>query len=153
MGNNSCFKCIVNPPSHDKLHGTRVILIGDAGHSVTSTLGQGCNAALESCTVFDEVRVHAVGIHLAPPPLRLLIQPDLPPTPSADSARSPPRLKVMESCGGDLDRAPSLFTKARLREVHALQTLDYIFAIARSPTAARDAPMLHRCVPGGVARD
>ena len=79
MRNNSCFKCIVNPLSHDKLHGPRVILIGDAGHSVTSTLGQGCNAALESCTVFDEVRVHAVGIHLAPPPLRLLIQPDLPP--------------------------------------------------------------------------
>ncbi|MDJ0714368.1 MAG: NAD(P)/FAD-dependent oxidoreductase [Prochloraceae cyanobacterium] len=37
------------------LHGgDRVVLVGDAGHSVWAALGQGCNAALESCRVLAE---------------------------------------------------------------------------------------------------
>jgi len=30
------------------LVGPCVVLVGDAGHAITATLGQGCNAALES---------------------------------------------------------------------------------------------------------
>uniref|UniRef100_A0A7S0WXR5 FAD-binding domain-containing protein n=1 Tax=Chlamydomonas leiostraca TaxID=1034604 RepID=A0A7S0WXR5_9CHLO len=43
-----------------QLHGPACVLVGDAGHSVTSALGQGCNAALESAqrlgAVLDSVR-------------------------------------------------------------------------------------------------
>ncbi|MEW5299490.1 MAG: hypothetical protein WDW36_002504 [Sanguina aurantia] len=38
-----------------KLHGDRVVLLGDSGHAVTSMLGQGCNMALESVRVFNQV--------------------------------------------------------------------------------------------------
>ncbi|BDA50935.1 Kynurenine 3-monooxygenase [Coccomyxa sp. Obi] len=33
-----------------RFHGPRIVLIGDAAHCVTSTLGQGCISAMESCT-------------------------------------------------------------------------------------------------------
>ncbi|GBF90974.1 hypothetical protein Rsub_03829 [Raphidocelis subcapitata] len=33
------------------LHGPRAVLVGDAGHAMTSALGQGCNTALESASV------------------------------------------------------------------------------------------------------
>ena len=37
------------------LHGSdRAVLVGDAGHSVWASLGQGCNVALESCRVLAE---------------------------------------------------------------------------------------------------
>ena len=38
-----------------KLHGPSTVLLGDAGHSVTPALGQGCAAALEDCVVFAQV--------------------------------------------------------------------------------------------------
>ncbi|MEW5312874.1 MAG: hypothetical protein WDW38_004472 [Sanguina aurantia] len=38
-----------------KLHGKRVVLLGDAGHAVTSMLWQGCNMALDSVRVFNQV--------------------------------------------------------------------------------------------------
>ena len=38
-----------------RLTGPAVVLIGDAGHGVTPSLGQGCNAALESVGIFDKV--------------------------------------------------------------------------------------------------
>ena len=39
-----------------RLTGPAVLLLGDAGHGVTPFLGQGCNAALESVGIFDQVR-------------------------------------------------------------------------------------------------
>ncbi|KAK9837071.1 hypothetical protein WJX81_000631 [Elliptochloris bilobata] len=36
-----------------RFHGPRAALVGDAAHAVTSTLGQGCNLALESCRALD----------------------------------------------------------------------------------------------------
>ena len=37
-----------------RLTGPAVLLVGDAGHGVTPSLGQGCNAALESVGIFDK---------------------------------------------------------------------------------------------------
>jgi kynurenine 3-monooxygenase len=39
----------------------RVVLLGDAAHSIWASLGQGCNAALESCRIFAEVLAAAQG--------------------------------------------------------------------------------------------
>jgi kynurenine 3-monooxygenase len=36
-------------------HGDSVLLIGDAAHAVSASIGQGCNAALEDVTVFDHL--------------------------------------------------------------------------------------------------
>ena len=38
-----------------QFHAPNVVLLGDAAHAVTSTLGQGCNMALESVRVFGKV--------------------------------------------------------------------------------------------------
>lgn len=38
-----------------QFHAPNVVLLGDAAHAVTSTLGQGCNMALESVRVFGRV--------------------------------------------------------------------------------------------------
>ena len=38
-----------------KLHGPCAVLIGDAAHGVTPSLGQGTNAALESALIFSKV--------------------------------------------------------------------------------------------------
>ena len=38
-----------------KFHAPRVVLLGDSAHAVTSSLGQGCNTAMESVRVFGEV--------------------------------------------------------------------------------------------------
>jgi hypothetical protein len=55
---------------------------------VTSTLGQGCNAALESARVLGE---------------------------------------VLDAVGGDAGKLPEAYSRARLKEVHALQTLEHTF--------------------------
>jgi kynurenine 3-monooxygenase len=34
-------------------HGDRVLILGDAAHATSPSLGQGCNAALEDVTIFD----------------------------------------------------------------------------------------------------
>jgi kynurenine 3-monooxygenase len=36
-------------------HGDRVLIMGDAAHSVSPSLGQGCNAALEDVAIFDKL--------------------------------------------------------------------------------------------------
>uniref|UniRef100_A0ACD5GSR8 FAD-dependent oxidoreductase n=1 Tax=Desertifilum tharense IPPAS B-1220 TaxID=1781255 RepID=A0ACD5GSR8_9CYAN len=41
--------------------GNRVLLIGDAAHAVSPSLGQGCNAALEDVVVFGELLAEAQG--------------------------------------------------------------------------------------------
>jgi 2-polyprenyl-6-methoxyphenol hydroxylase-like FAD-dependent oxidoreductase len=38
-----------------QLHGPRAVLLGDAAHACSPSLGQGCNCALEDVTVLDEV--------------------------------------------------------------------------------------------------
>lgn len=44
------------------LHGSdRVVLVGDAAHSVWPSLGQGCNLALESCLVLADILVQFDG--------------------------------------------------------------------------------------------
>lgn len=69
-----------------QLHGPRCVLVGDAGHSVSSNLGQGCNAALESARVLGE---------------------------------------VVDLVGGDPDKVPAAYNKARIQDVHALQHLEH----------------------------
>ena len=39
----------------NQLHGPRVILLGEAAHSVTQHDGQGCNAGAEDVTVLSSV--------------------------------------------------------------------------------------------------
>ena len=39
-----------------RLHSGKVAVVGDAGHSMPPTLGQGLNAGLEDCAVLDDVR-------------------------------------------------------------------------------------------------
>ena len=34
-----------------QLHGPRVVVVGDAAHAVSPSMGQGCNSALEDITV------------------------------------------------------------------------------------------------------
>lgn len=36
-------------------HGDRVLILGDAAHAVSPSLGQGCNAALEDVAIFDKL--------------------------------------------------------------------------------------------------
>ncbi|KAF5831619.1 hypothetical protein DUNSADRAFT_12810 [Dunaliella salina] len=83
--------------STTRLDGPRCVLLGDAGHPMTSTLAQGCNLALESVRVF---------------------------------ARS------LDSVSGDLDQAPAAFTSARLEDVHAMQTMEYMQILSSNAPGA-----------------
>ena len=42
--------------SCSSLAGPGVMLVGDAGHATSPSLGQGCNAALEDVMIMDKVR-------------------------------------------------------------------------------------------------
>ena len=52
-----------------KLHGPSTVLLGDAGHSVTPALGQGCAAALEDCAIFAQVTFDTLLASWSLPPL------------------------------------------------------------------------------------
>lgn len=52
-----------------QLCGPHVVLVGDAGHSMWPTLGQGVNAALEDVQVLQDVLLHSGGDLLAVPQL------------------------------------------------------------------------------------
>lgn len=61
-----------------RLHGDRVVLVGDAGHSMLPSLGLGCNTALESAVVLGRAlkgergtRSHHVGARLLAPRWRM----------------------------------------------------------------------------------
>ncbi len=57
--------------------GDCVVLLGDAAHSVWPSLGQGCNAALESCRMFAEVLAQTKGdVSLALPAYTAARKPD-----------------------------------------------------------------------------
>lgn len=47
--------------SCSRLDGPRVVLVGDAAHAVSPSLGQGCNAALEDVQLLDQVVGEAGG--------------------------------------------------------------------------------------------
>ena len=49
-----------------QLHGPSTILVGDAGHAVTSGLGQGLNSALESVRILDNVLSQGMSLELVP---------------------------------------------------------------------------------------
>ncbi|GAX86073.1 hypothetical protein CEUSTIGMA_g13487.t1 [Chlamydomonas eustigma] len=48
-----------------QLHGPRILVIGDAAHAVSPSLGQGCNAALEDVTVIKKLLTAALARSLA----------------------------------------------------------------------------------------
>lgn len=57
--------------------GDCVVLLGDAAHSIWPSLGQGCNAALESCRIFAERLAQAQGdLSLALPAYTRVRKPD-----------------------------------------------------------------------------
>lgn len=55
-----------------------VVLLGDAAHSIWPSLGQGCNAALESCRIFAEVLAQKQGnLSQALPAYTIVRKPDV----------------------------------------------------------------------------
>jgi 2-polyprenyl-6-methoxyphenol hydroxylase-like FAD-dependent oxidoreductase len=77
--------------SVSRLDGPRAVLVGDAAHAITSSLGQGCNTGVDSAAALAA---------------------------------------ALERVGGDLDKLPAAYSKARLPDVRAMQRLELMSVLA-----------------------
>mmetsp|Transcript_13708 Transcript_13708/g.29448 ORF Transcript_13708/g.29448 Transcript_13708/m.29448 type:complete len:647 (+) Transcript_13708:128-2068(+) len=134
-----------------QLHGPRVILLGDAAHAVSPSLGQGCNASLEDVTVLQQLldELAAAGTATAttgsataasassrsPSPAASVPaasakqhyknpEDTLSTLPGSSSSGSTPQPAASSSSATLLDALPATFTARRLEDVHALVWLD-----------------------------